>query len=78
MVSVHVRLRSKCTRNGGPKGIKLECFDEAYHDEEANLTYSALEGNNQCRMQKDCCHLLLQGLWIGYHKEAKYIRAVNG
>lgn len=72
---------AKCTRNGGPKGVKLERFHEALHDEDTKLTYSALV--RSWKQSVEDAERLLSSYVAnfmekkGYQEEAKYIRAVD-
>lgn len=68
------------TRSGGPSTINLARFEEAVHDPEAQLTYTALTGVRKQSVQ-DAERLFSPSLLAfmeqkGYTNEAKYIRVV--
>ncbi len=71
-----------CTRQGGPKTVKLERYVEAIKDSTTGLTYPALIGLRKQSVQ-DAERMFSLPLAEfmdrkGYTEEAKYIYAVNG
>lgn len=69
-------------RQGGPKDIQLERFEEALHDPTTGLTYTALSGVRKQSVE-DVERLFGDPLitWMegkGYRNEAAYLTAVRG
>ena len=68
-------------RQGGPRHIHLERFEEALHDPAAGLTYSALSGIRKQSVE-DVERLFGQTViaWMktkGYQNEAEYLQYVH-
>lgn len=68
-------------REGGPHHIQLERFEEALHDPEAGLTYTALSGIRKQSVE-DVERLFGEPLilWMkdkGYDNEAEYLQVIH-